>query len=514
MNEKDMMSKDEDNSEIAEAVSEANENALESNAEQHQGKVNNEIIAEDERDCGNDEPDQYTDTASDTVLGEYSETDTVTGSPADEVYVDGNDDGDGTDAAVDMDENNVAEIQKEEEEDIAYVAERITGVRHSEVTTAAPIRTRTPEQNRSVTNGIPVRERKFEVGEPTAEPARTSKSKLLSPLVITASAAVLAVILMISAVLAINSVYVDSTDSGRAYDFNMSDKIDPDSLIQIESKLPDHTIADNGSETTGETDTSGESNAPSVEPDHKKYSVTLDFFDGDDITVATERITFGKLLEQIDYTLKNTDRPSVENDFVIASDTVIKIDEVKYINVTVTEDIEYEVERIETDLIMRGTTNYLTQGEVGMKEVLYSVEYVNGVEASRTFVSEQVTKAPINEKYEYGVGGSFVGADGVTYTYSMRRVVPATYYNIEGPTYLGFDADETVIAVDPKYIPLNTVLYVKNDKFDFGKRIAADTGSLVKGWEVDIWISNSNPQLAAFKKIGYHYDMEIYYIDQ
>ena len=154
------------------------------------------------------------------------------------------------------------------------------------------------------------------------------------------------------------------------------------------------------------------------------------------------------------------------------------------------------------------------EGENGMKETTYAVEYVNGVEASRTYVSERIAKEPVTEKYEVGVGGSFVGADGVTYTYSMRRVVPATYYNLEGPTYIGKDADETVIAVDPNYIPLYTVLYVKNDKFDFGKRIAADTGSLVKGWEVDIWIADDNPQLKDFAWIGYHYDMEIYYIDQ
>ena len=54
----------------------------------------------------------------------------------------------------------------------------------------------------------------------------------------------------------------------------------------------------------------------------------------------------------------------------------------------------------------------------------------------------------------------------------------------------------------------------KNDKYDFGERIAADIGGEVKEWEIDIWISHDNPQLPDFAWIGYHKDMEIYYIDQ
>ena len=120
---------------------------------------------------------------------------------------------------------------------------------------------------------------------------------------------------------------------------------------------------------------------------------------------------------------------------------------------------------------------------------------------------------PVEEIYELGVGGTFVGADGKTYTYSLRRVVPATHYNIEGPTYFGYDADESVIAVDKNYIPLGTTVYVKNDKFDFGVRTAADISSEIEEWEIYIWVAKDNPQLPAFKEIGYHYDMEIYYID-
>ena len=177
------------------------------------------------------------------------------------------------------------------------------------------------------------------------------------------------------------------------------------------------------------------------------------------------------------------------------------------------EEIPYESTVTETDLIPRGEKNYSQYGENGQANKYYTVEYINGQENSRTLDYEETVKYPVNEVYEEGVGGSFVGSDGVTYSYSYRKVVPATYYNIEGLTYLGTMADESVIAVDKDNIPLGTRLYVKNDRYDFGVRVASDIGGQVDEWEIDIWLSASNPYYSAFSSEGYIYDMEIYYID-
>ncbi len=59
-------------------------------------------------------------------------------------------------------------------------------------------------------------------------------------------------------------------------------------------------------------------------------------------------------------------------------------------------------------------------------------------------------------------------------------------------------ADESVIAVDKDNIPLGTRLYVKNDRYDFGVRVASDIGGQVDEWEIDIWLSASNPYLFRF----------------
>ena len=124
-------------------------------------------------------------------------------------------------------------VEEEDEEDIAYVAERITGARHSNVSTAAPVRTRTPEQNRNIGNGIPMRERKTDSADIPAPAA--APHKFLNPFTITVATALIAVILMITSVLIINSMYIENGEKSRPADFDMADKIDPDTIMDIES---------------------------------------------------------------------------------------------------------------------------------------------------------------------------------------------------------------------------------------------------------------------------------------
>ncbi len=421
--------------------------------------------------------------------------------------------------------------------EIAYYTQRITGEEHSFVTTAAPVRTRNPEQNRNVTNGIPQRGAAQKISHPIhREPAQKKKSGLF-PMVV--AAALLVAAMLSSVVVGVNLAYSDKEDK-RPSDFDMieaeyDDAVSVDSLsVKPETAKPAETedTADISDETepvepdtepaepeTVPEDTTPPETEPPVteppetEPPSPQYTVKLDFFDRDDIAVSTEQTTLRTLLDTLGVTLKDSDRPNVDLDAVIAADTTIQIDQVLYQSATVTETMAYESEVIEIDTIPRGSTNYLQYGQEGSKNIYYTVEFINGQETGRTKDWEEVTQWPVNEIYELGVGGTFVGADGVTYSYSLRRVVPATYYDISGPTWLGPDAGEWCVAVDFDYIPLGTELYVKNDKYDFGLRTAADTGSAIQEWEIDIWIGPDNPQLADFAIVGYHYDMEIYYVD-
>ncbi len=424
-------------------------------------------------------------------------------------------------------------------DDIAYVAERITGARHSVSATAAPIRIREKgeehsEEHKNIIRGViegnKTSDEETDGTVPAAVPADVADAaekteensgagtfahgKLFRTVV--ASAAALIVILT-ALIVSVNVVL----GKEQPVDYDMSDirdelpeVIEPENDPVLNETAGTEAETDTSADTETETSDTKESETEAeTEPPRQLYTVKLDFYSRQDIDVSTEQITFGELLDKVGCKLAEGEVPSVSLDHMIAADCVITIDKITYGSETVTETIAYESEVINVDTIPRGTTNYIRYGESGTKEKVYTIEYKNGVEQSRSLASENITKWPVNEKYEIGVGGSFVGSDGVTYTYSHRRVVPATYYNLEGLTYLGTMADESVIAVDKNYIPLGTRLYVKNDKYDFGVRIASDVGSMIKEWEVDIWIDDSNPQLESFASTGYHYDMEIYYID-
>lgn len=413
-----------------------------------------------------------------------------------------------------------------DEDDIAYVAERITGARHSVVTTAAPIRIR--ENNETMRLNSLSRIVNESMVKSSANGGKT-KNKQKKMLVLTAAVAVIIIAALTSVIVGVNI----AAEKNRPADINIGDvgenyvDLENNSVTtKPETEKPAETAAETDAETSGET-TSAETNSPDTEtepetepetqpqpkPEEQKFNVVLDFYDKDDVEVSTAKMTLAELLSQCEITLEEGEIPSISLDSVIAADTTITINKYEYKSETVSEEIPYESTVTETDLIPRGEKNYSQYGENGQANKYYTVEYINGQENSRTLDYEETVKYPVNEVYEEGVGGSFVGSDGVTYTYSYRRVVPATYYNIEGLTYLGTMADESVIAVDMDNIPLGTRLYVKNDRYDFGVRVASDIGGQVDEWEIDIWLSSSNPYYPSFSREGYIYDMEIYYID-
>ena len=80
--------------------------------------------------------------------------------------------------------------------------------------------------------------------------------------------------------------------------------------------------------------------------------------------------------------------------------------------------------------IPRGDVNILEEGADGESIMHYTVTYKNGAEIDRTLDWEEVLTAMVPQVYEIGVGGTIVGKDGTTYSYSWKRICSATYYNI------------------------------------------------------------------------------------
>jgi len=90
------------------------------------------------------------------------------------------------------------------------------------------------------------------------------------------------------------------------------------------------------------------------------------------------------------------------------------------------------------------------------------------------------------------VGIGAVPASNAEPSYRLR--VDAVAYSLPGKTTIGIPVRKGVVAVDPKLIPLRSRLYVPG----YGKAIAADVGTAVKGRIIDVWF----PTLAEARAWG------------
>jgi 3D (Asp-Asp-Asp) domain-containing protein len=77
---------------------------------------------------------------------------------------------------------------------------------------------------------------------------------------------------------------------------------------------------------------------------------------------------------------------------------------------------------------------------------------------------------------------------------TVRMTVDAVAYHLPGRTASGLPCAKGVVAVDPKLIPLFTQMHVPG----YGKAIAADVGTAIKGRIIDLWM----PTDAAARKWG------------
>ncbi len=319
-----------------------------------------------------------------------------------------------------------------------------------------------------------------------------------------------------------SSQIISSNLSGSAFDSDFTDMgvdkteedtADPEnSDTAADEESSDSSATDDSSvpeeEETDFSEASTDENTPeNVEPEVTEepipqFTVTIAFYDREPITCLTGPATLGDILYTAGYTLRDSDRPTVSLDEMIEGDSWIMIDSVTYESVTESEAIPFDVDTYEVQTVPRGTTQTVSAGVYGSKEKVYTVQYVNGVEVERNFEYEYISSYPVNQIDHYGTGGTLYASDGSAYSYSYYVNVRATYYSIQGYTASGLPTSNSVMAVDPSVFPLGTYVYVMNDYYDMGVKVAADTGGAVVGNTIDIWMDENHPYYYQFAAQG------------
>ena len=98
--------------------------------------------------------------------------------------------------------------------------------------------------------------------------------------------------------------------------------------------------------------------------------------------------------------------------------------------------------------------------------------------------SEAKTKAAVAiVRHRVAAVRRVVVAEDIAYPIRAVEVLATSYCN-RGPTFTGVPAGPGSIAVDPSVIPLGSSIFVPG----YGYGVADDTGSLIKGDRIDVWL--------------------------
>jgi 3D (Asp-Asp-Asp) domain-containing protein len=135
-----------------------------------------------------------------------------------------------------------------------------------------------------------------------------------------------------------------------------------------------------------------------------------------------------------------------------------------------------------------------------------TVTYINREEVSRTVLTEIVTRSAVEEVIAIGTGlaaspasdadmpiitdNMIILPNGEVLTYVATTTGRATAYHLRGTTATGTSAQEGVVAVDPRFIPFGTRMFIiSNDgEYVYGIAAAEDAGdSNIVGNRIDVW---------------------------
>ncbi|WP_071458800.1 G5 and 3D domain-containing protein [Bacillus massilinigeriensis] len=197
-------------------------------------------------------------------------------------------------------------------------------------------------------------------------------------------------------------------------------------------------------------------------------------------------------LDRVEPTLKET----------VTKNAVINVVRIEKVTDVVEEPIKFAVVTKNDSNLDRGQQRVMTEGREGLVSKKYEVVLENGKEVSRELISEKKMKEKQDKVLAMGTrviaqqvsrgqsepapqgGGKEFYVSSTAYTADCNGCsgFTATGYNLRA------NPNAKVIAVDPSVIPLGTKVYVEG----YGYAVAADKGSAIKGYKIDVFFPSKS----------------------
>ena len=205
---------------------------------------------------------------------------------------------------------------------------------------------------------------------------------------------------------------------------------------------------------------------------------------GKDILLNTTKRRVGDILQEAGIKIgpKDIVKPSLSS--TVGNNDEITVQTYRTVVKTVKIMIPYKTVYQENDKLAKNKVIKFRDGANGILEKKFLVSYLGDKKIGQKEISERVVTPSVSAVY-------MVGEAHFDYHYVKKLRVVATAYSprvIETDgnpwrTATGMRSGFGIVAVDPKVIPLGTLMYVQG----YGYAIAGDTGSLIKGNKIDVF---------------------------
>ncbi|AEG58426.1 3D domain-containing protein [Desulforamulus ruminis] len=214
--------------------------------------------------------------------------------------------------------------------------------------------------------------------------------------------------------------------------------------------------------------------------------------DGKRTTIKSTGRTVQEVLEQQGIKMNSQDVVHPARSATLERDMDIKVTRVLVKRETQEVSLPFATKYISNPEMPKGFSKKISEGQAGTELQIWELQYEDGIEVSRTCVSKEIQKEPVDCIIQVGVQSS-VSRGGQSLRFSQAYDMLATGYTYTGyKTASGRNPGPGVAAVDPRVVPLGTRLYIEG----YGRAVALDTGGMIKGNRIDLFFETQNQALS------------------